>query len=130
MLSERFEPRFEWLYFLVDHIKPGVVSLNGHHFPACGVLWPEQQAEPHRDTASIAMPMENRALLTLLVNQTSAMAALALIHDDKPTLLKVERGRLVAATMTDGVGDRWSETVTTTGDVAAYLRQLGRMEIV
>lgn len=118
-------PRFEWLHFYVEHVKPGVVRINNRYFPCANVVWPEEQIDHHKYTTTIAIPLENRAVLILLVEPSSARISVA---TEEAQLLKIERGCLTLAyPKTEGV---WLEGVIGTDDIAAYMRQIGRMAVV
>lgn len=117
--DEAFKPQWDWAFFFVWHFRPGVVLLEDRYFPCSGSIFGD-------DHIGVVLPMENKALLYLAVYNDYAVVNLH-AHETVNTTsaLRFEGGRLVRA----GTGMPWSESVATTGDVAAYLRQLGRMEI-
>jgi len=114
--SDDSYPQFDWLFFYVEHVKKGVCRLNNQYFPCAGILWPKDDV----DFATVALPMENSAVLALGVYKEHAS-----IHvSHQGASCDVVRGCLVPVASDEHY---WSESVTTTGDVAGYMRQLGRM---
>jgi hypothetical protein len=117
---EDFRPQFDWAYFFVWHFKPGVVFIEDRYFPCSGSIFGD-------DHIGVVLPMENTAILYLAIHKDRCDVRLHRhTGHDSTYPLKFEGGRLVRA----GTDDGWGESIATTGDVAAYLRQLGRMEIV
>lgn len=119
-------PRWDWLYFYVEHVRPGLVRLDHRFFFSHGIVWRDHEIEQ----TNVFLPMENRAQMVVCVMPFFAFYMLCYFPDqeepDEDSSINLEpmRGRLQRKP-----GEPSPQGVESVEAIQALLRQFGSMEV-
>ncbi len=128
--EDEFVPRWDWLHFYVEHVKPEWVRLDFDYIPVVQFRWTHHPDDPSLNGAQLLTPMENGACLLTLVKPDDCHTCLVNMkpnsYNSEAMALRPKDGYLLV----EKAGpDQWIQEVTSPGELLMWCRQLGRMEI-